>query len=115
MQQFVVAFENDENDESTTFNGTIPQALMMMNSELTQQALSMDRGTFLEKLISSRDPEADKIRRLCLATLTRYPTPKELQALRRLVHEGTTSRSNPAGWQDALWAYLNSSEFVLVH
>ncbi|MFN5732140.1 MAG: DUF1549 domain-containing protein, partial [Planctomyces sp.] len=25
MQQFVVAFDNDENDESTTFNGTIPQ------------------------------------------------------------------------------------------
>lgn len=115
LQQFVHAFQTDENDESITFESSITQALLMMNSELTQQALSMDRGTFLEKLISSRDPEADKIRRLCLATLTRYPTPKELQALRRLVHEGTTSRSNPAGWQDALWAYLNSSEFVLVH
>lgn len=115
LQQFVHAFQTDENDESITFESSITQALLMMNSELTQHALSMDRGTFLEKLISSRDPEAEKIRRLCLATLTRYPTPKELQALRRMVHEGTTSRANPAGWQDALWAYLNSSEFVLVH
>lgn len=115
LQQFVHAFQTDENDESITFESSITQALLMMNSELTQQALSMDRGTFLEKLISSRDSEAEKIRRLCLATLTRYPTPKEQQALRRLVHEGTTSRVNPAGWQDALWAYLNSSEFVLVH
>ncbi len=115
LQQFVHAFQTDENDESITFESSITQALLMMNSELTQQALSMDRGTFLEKLINSRDPEAEKIRRLCLATLTRYPTPKELQSLRRLVHEGTTSRTNPAGWQDALWAYLNSSEFVLVH
>lgn len=115
LQQFVHAFQTDENDESMTFESSITQALLMMNSELTQQALSMDRGTFLEKLISSRDSEAEKIRRLCLATLTRYPTPKEQQALRRLVHEGTTSRANPAGWQDALWAYLNSSEFVLVH
>ena len=116
LQQFVHAFQTDENDESVTFESSITQALLMMNSELTQEAISTDRGTFLEKLISSREPEAEKIRRLCLATLTRYPTPKEQQALRRLVHEGVTaSRINSAGWQDALWAYLNSSEFVLVH
>ena len=116
LQQFVHAFQTDENDESINFESSITQALLMMNSELTQQALSTERGTLLEKLISSRDPEAERIRRLCLATLTRYPTPKELQALKRLVHEGTSaSRTNPAGWQDALWAYLNSSEFVLVH
>ena len=114
LQQFVHAFQTDENDESVNFESSITQALLMMNSDLTQHALSMDRGTFLEKLTTSRDPEAEKIKRLCLATLTRYPTPKEQQALRRLVHEGTGSRSN-AGWQDALWAYLNSSEFVLVH
>lgn len=115
LQQFVHAYQTDENDESMTFESSITQALLMMNSELTTQALSMDRGTFLEKLINSRDPEAEKIKRLCLATLTRYPTPKEQQVLRRLVHEGTGSRTNPTGWQDALWAYLNSSEFVLVH
>ena len=116
LQQFVHAFQTDENDESVTFESSITQALLMMNSDLTQQALSTDRGTFLEKLINSRDSEGEKLRRLCLATLTRYPTPKEQQALRRLVHEGTTAaRTNPAGWQDALWAYLNSSEFVLVH
>jgi hypothetical protein len=114
MQQFVHAFQTDENDESINFESSITQALLMMNSDLTQRALSMDRGTFLEKLTNSRDPEAEKIKRLCLATLTRYPTPKEQQALRRLVHEGTGSRTN-SGWQDALWAYLNSSEFVLVH
>lgn len=115
LQQFVHAFQTDENDESITFESSITQALLMMNSDLTQHALSTDRGSFLEKLINSRDTEAEKIRRLCLATLSRYPTSKEQQALRRLVHEGTTSRTNSAGWQDALWAYLNSSEFVLVH
>ncbi len=115
LQQFVHAFQTDENDESINFESSITQALLMMNSDLTQHALSMDRGTFLEKLTTSRDPEAEKIKRLCLATLTRYPTPKESQALRKLVHEGTGARANPSGWQDALWAYLNSSEFVLVH
>jgi hypothetical protein len=114
LQQFVHEFQTDENDEAITFESSITQALLLMNSDLTQHAVSLDRGTFLDKLTNSRDAEAEKIKRLCLATLTRYPTPKEQQALRRLVHEGAGSRAN-AGWQDALWAYLNSSEFVLVH
>ncbi len=116
LQQFVHAFQTDENDESVTFESSITQALLMMNSELTQHALSLDRGTFLEKLIHNRDAETEKIKRLCLATLTRFPSPKEQQAIRRLVHEGAiASARSAAGWQDALWAYLNSSEFILVH
>ncbi len=116
LQQFVHAFQTDENDESVTFESSITQALLMMNSELTQHALSLDRGTFLEKLIHDRDAETEKIKRLCLATLTRFPSPKEQQAIRKLVHEGAiASARSAAGWQDALWAYLNSSEFILVH
>ena len=34
MKQFTVTFANDEGDDATTFNGTIPQALMMMNGEM---------------------------------------------------------------------------------
>ncbi len=114
LQQFVRALETEENDESVTFESSITQALLLMNSELTERAVSLDRGTFLEKLIHDRDSEADKLKRLCLATLSRYPSQKELQVLRKLIHDGTASRPN-AGWQDALWAYLNSSEFILVH
>ena len=47
MQQFLFAFANDEAEESTSFQGTIPQALMMMNGELMQQALSGKPGSFL--------------------------------------------------------------------
>ena len=36
LQQFVIAFGTDENDETTTFNGTIPQALMMMNGRFVR-------------------------------------------------------------------------------
>ncbi|MFM7929015.1 MAG: DUF1553 domain-containing protein, partial [Pirellula sp.] len=31
MRQFIVAFGTDEGDETTTFNGSIPQGLMMFN------------------------------------------------------------------------------------
>ena len=47
MQQFIIAFGTDENEETTTFNGTIPQVLMMMNGELVNKAASGEKGSFL--------------------------------------------------------------------
>ena len=38
LRQFVVTFGTDEGDEATTFDGSIPQALMLFNGELTQRA-----------------------------------------------------------------------------
>jgi hypothetical protein len=115
LQQFVHAFQTDENDESMTFESSITQALLMMNSELIQRAVSLDRGSFLERLLRSPGSENEKLRQLSLATLTRYPTAKEQQAMRRLLREATSSRNAGTGWQDAMWAYLNSSEFILIH
>ena len=44
-----IAFGTDENDETTTFNGTIPQTLMMMNGDLINKAISTDKGGFLDR------------------------------------------------------------------
>lgn len=41
LRQFSTAFGNDENGEATTFNGSIPQALAMMNGDLIRQATSL--------------------------------------------------------------------------
>jgi len=44
MRQFIFTFANDETEESSTFQGTIPQALMMMNGEIMTEALSCKAG-----------------------------------------------------------------------
>ena len=44
MRQFLFAFANDEAEESTSFQGTIPQALMMMNGELMQDGALRQAG-----------------------------------------------------------------------
>ena len=44
LRQFLFTFANDEAEESTNFQGTIPQALMMMNGELMQEALRASRA-----------------------------------------------------------------------
>lgn len=113
MQQFVVAFDNDENDESTTFNGTIPQALMMMNSELIDKACSVERGSFLFEQMSSPGAETQKINDLYMAALTRKPTRAEMTKMQKALARYGAAKLN--GYQDMFWALLNSNEFIFIH
>jgi len=113
MQQFVVAFDNDENDESTTFNGTIPQALMMMNSELIDKACSVERGSFLFEQMSTPGAETQKINDLYLAALTRKPTRTEMTKMQKALARYGAAKLN--GYQDMFWALLNSNEFIFNH
>ncbi len=122
MDQFVVSLENDENDEQGTLSGTYAQALMLMNGELIERALDLSPGTFLGELIRDERSETDKIRRLCVAALSRQPTAKELAAMQKIVREAGVAKNRPgtprgpgAGYQDLFWALLNANEFALVH
>ena len=70
LGQFSITFGNDEGEEATTFNGTIPQALMMMNGEMIKMATNVKPNGFLYKLVtSSRGHDALDI--LFEATLAR--------------------------------------------
>jgi len=112
LQQFVRSFGTDEGDESTTFNGTIPQALMMMNGELTQNAISAERGGYLYKVLAGKGSDAEKIRTLFTSTVGRKPSSRESRTALGLVR---SSRDKMAGYQDLFWALLNSNEFIFVH
>jgi Protein of unknown function (DUF1549)/Protein of unknown function (DUF1553) len=67
LQQFVVAFGTDEGDEATTFNGSIPQALMLFNGELTKNAISTAKGSFIDQLASQGKAPRDRLNRLFMA------------------------------------------------
>jgi len=114
MRQFIVAFDNDENDETTTFNGTIPQALMLMNSELTDKAVSAQPGSFLHQVLSDPGSDAKRFRQLYLAALSRHPTRSEISRARKLFR-GYGPNGRIAAFQDLFWALLNSNEFIFVH
>ena len=108
LSQFTLTFGNDEGDEATTFNGTIPQVLMMMNGELVKDACSMETGGFLQKLSSMSGSEA--VEKMYLATLARKPTGVELGALAAAMRTGGSE-----AYQDIFWALLNSNEFIFNH
>jgi hypothetical protein len=113
LAQFAIAFGTDENDEASTFNGTIPQVLMMMNGELIRRATMAQPGTFLYDVASSANPDRDKVRTLYLAAVARPPGADELVAAQKLwiAHGGDTTKA----LEDLWWALLNSNEFILNH
>ncbi|MBT6157114.1 MAG: DUF1549 domain-containing protein [Planctomycetaceae bacterium] len=113
MRQFVVAFNTDENDESTTFNGTIPQALMMMNGDLIQDAVSIEKGSFLRRVLEENGPDSKKIRRLYFSALSRAPTRKEIGAATKMIRARQADKIE--AYQDLYWALLNSNEFIFIH
>lgn len=114
MQQFVVAFDGDENDEATTFNGTIPQALMLMNSELTSKAVSVDPGSFLRQVLSQSGNDIERVQQLYLAALSRRASRSEITKAKKMF--GAYGREGRvAAFQDLFWALLNSNEFIFVH
>jgi len=114
MQQFVVAFGTDENDEATTFNGSIPQALMMMNSDLIQNAISAEKGSYLRTMLTGRGPDSNRVRKMFLATLSRYPTRQESSAITKGLRN-LKDADKLAAYQDFFWALLNSNEFIFNH
>lgn len=113
LSQFVLAFGNDEGEEATTFNGTIPQALMLFNGDLIKKAISEEPGSFLARLNgSARLKPEQKVEYLFMAALARKPSKEELAAAARL----QALRGNPLhGLQDLWWALLNSNEFIINH
>jgi hypothetical protein len=117
LSQFIFAFANDEAEESTSFQGTIPQALMMMNGELMQEALSGKPGSFLCEVVEhtshlGRSPDAYMVESIYLAALSRRPTARELNQAGEYLHNFPDSLQV---LQDLFWALLNSNEFILIH
>jgi hypothetical protein len=144
LRQFVQTFGTDENDESTSFNGTIPQALLLMNGQLTQNALGGGEGSMIRRIVesdngrptdkASKKPSnlrelrkaqlkakknagkniAKKIESLFLVALARKPTETELDAFNE-VYKNAGYTNAMVGLQDVFWAVLNSNEFIINH
>jgi hypothetical protein len=114
MDQFTTNLGNDEGTEKTTFNGSIPQALTMMNGELVRRACGTDSGGFLQRVASNEQlSNRDKIFYLYRAALSRLPGSDETNVCNELLvaRKGDVVQT----LQDVWWAVLNSNEFILVH
>ncbi len=112
LGQFVRTFGNDEGEEASSFDGSIPQALMMMNSSLIDDAVSSKSGSHLADVLADSKSDTQKVQKIYLMSLSRMPTRSELSA----VHRYFNANPDPqAVYSDLFWALLNSNEFIFNH
>jgi hypothetical protein len=103
--QFVSFFKGEDPDP-TEYQAGIPQALRLMNGPQFNNAMANS------PLVRSGKPVQLAVQELYLASLSRRPSPHELQRAVGYVSRQSEQRQ---GLSDVLWAILNSSEFSLNH
>jgi hypothetical protein len=88
----------------------LAQALHTLNGDILAAKLAEANGR-VAKLIAAKKPHDEIVTTLYLATVTRRPSPAELDASRKFLAE---SPSPQECYQDLLWALVNSKQFVFV-
>jgi hypothetical protein len=112
MDKLVRNFGDDEGNE-VTFNGTIVQALLMMNGREINSELSKKDGAVGTAITRAKGNKSAVIRELFLMALNREPTSAERSLIEK---EANRTGVDPlAFFQDVYWALLNSNEFILNH
>jgi hypothetical protein len=115
LTALIANFGDDEGNE-VNFNGTIVQALMMMNGKEINDAISRpDKGSVALAMKKARTP-ASVITELYLTALNRPPRPAELRGvLNKISLRRGFKDSYKAQYEDLFWALLNCNEFLLNH
>ncbi len=114
LQQFSQAFGTDEGDETTTFDGTIPQVLMMFNGELIRNATGDSNGNMIQKLSAEfAGSYPDQVEFLFKAGFGRGPTRNESKLANQFleIYDGNQYEA----LKDVWWVVLNSNEFIFNH
>lgn len=113
LQQFNRAFGTDEGGEATSFNGTIPQVLMMFNGDMIKSATSTAEGGLIDTIVNSPMSSTQKIETLFWKGLGRKPKNAELGLAKALV--GSNNGNFAEGLRDMWWVILNTNEFIFIH
>ncbi|WP_394822632.1 DUF1549 domain-containing protein [Pendulispora albinea] len=111
-KQFAFLFDVDEEaDHHDEFDGTIAQALWMINGNVLNRSVQVAPGSALAEVIGKPGRDEAKIRALYMRTLSRPPTAEETEHWVKFVNANPMRQA----YEDLLWALLNSSEFLFNH
>jgi hypothetical protein len=107
---FVQTFGYDPSVSRDEVTGSIPQALMLMNSPVVNEGISgANRRGVLGRLLAGVKEDDQLTTELYLRVLARGPSPSELQTCLNYVEETNNRRE---AFEDILWALVNSTEFL---
>jgi hypothetical protein len=104
------AFKADPSAPAAEVQGTIPQALLMMNSVLVHAYTSASGKTLLAELLAQKKTDAQIVTALYERVLSRKPTAEDLSTCERYIAKVGDRKE---ALEDVLWALVNSTEFLL--
>src|SRR5262249_37327829 len=98
----------DPSQKSDDIEGSIPQALLLMNNPTISQRIQAKGTNLLARVLTAYPKDDDALRMLYLRTLARKPTDREMDKCRNYIQ---TVGNRTEAFEDLLWALLNSTEF----
>ncbi len=115
LKKFLFLLDNGEMEEIEAFNGTIPQALLMINGNMVNDSASHEEyGSFVNYVLERWRGPMERMEYIYLNVLSRLPTSKEKTYFRRYL-ERSLYRDKDLAYEDLYWVLLNSAEFSLNH
>jgi hypothetical protein len=88
--------------------GSIPQALLLMNNPQINQKIRATGSNMLGRILSTYSDNDEALRTVYLRALARRPTDRELERCRDYIR---TVGNRAEAFEDILWVLINSTEF----
>ena len=104
------AFKENPSLPFSEVSGTIPQALLMMNSVLVNTHTSAKGKTVLAQLLAEGRTDEQIVAALYERVLARKPTAEEVVICKRFVDK---VQNREEALEDVLWSLINSTEFLI--
>jgi hypothetical protein len=115
LQKLIVNFGDDEGNE-VTFNGTVVQALILMNGKEIDEAIGNRNHGPVASMMKRKGTSSKMVMdHVFLAVLNRPPTAAESGEIPRRLRMRIADKDPWAPYQDLEWALINSNEFILNH
>jgi hypothetical protein len=106
--QFKDEFNFDPSTKADEVEGSIPQALMLMNNPQINQKVQARGTNLLGRILTAYPDNDDALRMVYLRALARKPTDREMERCRAYIKKAD---QRAEAFEDILWALINSTEF----
>jgi hypothetical protein len=105
---FKRVFNFDPSTPSNEVEGSVPRILMLMNNPLITARMQATGDTPLARILAEHADDQTAVRKVYLQALGRPPTAREWDICQTYLRQAA---SREEGFEDILWALINSTEF----
>jgi hypothetical protein len=109
---YIMRFFGKPNDGRGRFQGGVDEHLFLNNGSQLRGMIRTKKGNLSHLLLNDEPPWEERMDRLFLSTITRFPTESERKKLTSYV---TSNEKPQEGLEEAIWALINSSQFRFNH